>query len=164
MATLIILRGNSGSGKTTVAKQLQHEISGAMRISQDEVRRDVLGVGDGQGNLSVNLMEKMAQYGSEHCPVVIVEGILKTWVYRDMLETMISFFDTTISVYFKVSFAETVVRHQTKPNCDDFGEAELISWWNEDDRLGYDDELEIDDAMTLSESVKMILKRYKEIR
>ena len=47
MHKLIILRGNSGSGKTTVAKELQGLFGrNTMLISQDVVRRDMLGVKD----------------------------------------------------------------------------------------------------------------------
>lgn len=43
MPKLIILRGNSGSGKTTVAKELQKRFDrNTMLISQDVVRRDML--------------------------------------------------------------------------------------------------------------------------
>ena len=48
MGKLIILRGNSGSGKTTVAKALQKKLGrNTMLISQDEVRRNMLWVDDG---------------------------------------------------------------------------------------------------------------------
>lgn len=43
MPKLIVLRGNSGSGKTTVAKELQKRFGrNTMLISQDVVRRDML--------------------------------------------------------------------------------------------------------------------------
>ena len=43
MPKLIILRGNSGSGKTTVAKELQKRFGrNTMLISQVVVRRDML--------------------------------------------------------------------------------------------------------------------------
>lgn len=46
-STLIILRGNSASGKTTIAKQLQeHFGQGTLLVSQDVVRRDMLRVHD----------------------------------------------------------------------------------------------------------------------
>lgn len=48
MGKLIILRGNSGSGKTTVAKELQKKFGyNTMLISQDEIRRNILWVKDG---------------------------------------------------------------------------------------------------------------------
>ena len=43
MHKLIMLRGNSGSGKTTVAKELQELFGrGTMVLSQDMIRREVL--------------------------------------------------------------------------------------------------------------------------
>ena len=43
MPKLIILRGNSGSGKTTIAKELQKKFGkNTMLISQDVIRRDIL--------------------------------------------------------------------------------------------------------------------------
>lgn len=42
---LIILRGNSGSGKTTVAKELQKRFGrNTMLIFQDNIRREMLNV------------------------------------------------------------------------------------------------------------------------
>ena len=34
-------------------------------------------------------------------------------------------------------FEETLKRHQTKPNCNDFGEEEMQKWWREKDYLGF---------------------------
>ena len=49
MPKLIILRGNSGSGKTTVAQKLQHIIGrNTMLIPQDYVRREMLYARDGE--------------------------------------------------------------------------------------------------------------------
>ena len=48
MHKLIMLRGNSGSGKTTVAKELQKLFGrGTMVLSQDMIRREVLKERDG---------------------------------------------------------------------------------------------------------------------
>lgn len=35
--------------------------------------------------------------------------------------------------YFDLPFEETLKRHQTKPNCHDFGENEMRRWWLEND-------------------------------
>ena len=46
--TIIIIRGNSGSGKTTVAKELCKKLgSDCMLLSQDVIRRDILHTKDG---------------------------------------------------------------------------------------------------------------------
>ena len=51
MRKLIILRGNSGSGKTTIAKELQKRFgTNTMLISQDVIRRDMLNVKVGEIN------------------------------------------------------------------------------------------------------------------
>lgn len=56
MSNLIIIRGNSGSGKTTVAKELQHYLGkGTMLLSQDAIRREILRVNDGPENLCIQL-------------------------------------------------------------------------------------------------------------
>lgn len=45
MSKLIILRGNSGSGKTTVAELLQQKFGpNTMRLSHDMIRMEVLHV------------------------------------------------------------------------------------------------------------------------
>jgi len=80
---LIIIRGNSGSGKTTIAKKLQDYLGhGTLLIAQDVVRRDMLKVHDREGNLSIELIRQIAEYGKGRCEVVIVEGILLGWMVK----------------------------------------------------------------------------------
>ncbi|MGI2828254.1 AAA family ATPase, partial [Bacillus cytotoxicus] len=59
---LIIIRGNSGSGKSTVARQLQLLLENTLLVPQDVVRRDMLRVKDNVGNLSVELIKQIALY------------------------------------------------------------------------------------------------------
>ena len=60
MAKLIVLRGNSGSGKTTIAKELQKCLGrNTMLISQDVVRRDMLRVKDGENTEALPLMKEL---------------------------------------------------------------------------------------------------------
>ena len=62
MQKLIILRGNSGSGKTTIAKELQKKFGrNTMLISQDMIRRDMLKVKDGKNTLAVPLMKELCK-------------------------------------------------------------------------------------------------------
>lgn len=64
MSKLVIIRGNSGSGKTTVAKALQHELGhNVMVISQDVVRREMLRVKDGAGTKALPLLSELLMYG-----------------------------------------------------------------------------------------------------
>ena len=60
---LIILRGNSGSGKTTTGKALQRKFGhGTMLISQDVVRREMLFVKDGPDTEASQLLGELAFY------------------------------------------------------------------------------------------------------
>ncbi|MBM3210138.1 hypothetical protein FJZ39_02255 [Candidatus Saccharibacteria bacterium] len=57
-AKLIIIRGNSGSGKSTIAKRLQHKLDyGTMLVSQDVVRREILRCKDTPGNPSIGVFD-----------------------------------------------------------------------------------------------------------
>ncbi|EKU44729.1 hypothetical protein C518_0335 [Lysinibacillus fusiformis ZB2] len=81
---LIIIRGNSDSGKTTIAKKLQDYVGHrTLLIAQDVVRRDMLKVHDREGNLSIELIRQIAEDGKGRCEVVIVEGIVyqSLWSY-----------------------------------------------------------------------------------
>lgn len=134
--TLIILRGNSGSGKTTIAQQLQKKLGeSVLLISQDTVRREMLAVKDGLGNPGIELIKQLAQYGNQRVSYVIIEGILRREWYGEMLQELNEQFAQTFAYYFDLPFQETLKRHQTKEKASEFGEQELRSWWREKDYL-----------------------------
>ncbi|WP_430534336.1 AAA family ATPase [Listeria rocourtiae] len=157
---LIIIRGNSGSGKTTIAKQLQHELGpGTLVVSQDTVRRDMLHVKDRHANPSVELIRIIAEYGKNKSKYVIVEGILGKEIYQDMLYKLIQFFDNNADVYyFNLSFSETVKRHQTKKNAHEFGIQKLKQWWLEEDYLGVENEITLPEKLSENEIMTLILR------
>lgn len=124
MSKLIILRGNSGSGKTTIAKEIQKNFGrNTMLISQDVIRRDMLRVKDGENTEAISLMKELLAYGREHSDIVILEGIMYADWYKPLFELAIQLYDTKVyAYYFDIPFEETLKRHQTKPNCNEFGE------------------------------------------
>jgi len=139
---LIILRGNSGSGKSTTAKALQKKFGyGTMLISQDVIRRELLYVKDGIDTKAIPLLIDLAAYGRKNCEVVIIEGILNATWYQGL---------------FDLPFEETLIRHMKKPNCNDFGEAEMRKWWMEKDYIGIIKEKIIRKELSLDEIVSMI--------
>lgn len=142
-AILIIIRGNSGSGKTTIAQQLQKELGpGTMLISQDVIRRDIMYTKDREGNPSIQLIQNIAIYGKENCKHIIIEGILGNKIYQAMLHELISFFNNrAIVCYFDIPFEETIKRHLTKPNAHEFGVQKMEDWWLEKDYLGVPNEI-----------------------
>lgn len=156
MRKLIILRGNSGSGKTTVAKELQNRFgSNTMLISQDMVRRDILKVKDGENSQAITLMKELLIYGSAHSDIVILEGIMYADWYKPLFELAVHLYDSKIcAYYFDLPFEETLKRHQTKPNRHEFGEEAMRRWWNEKD---YSDILN-EVSITAEESFESIVK------
>lgn len=155
---LIILRGNSGSGKTTTAKALQKKFGhGAMLISQDVVRREMLFVKDGPDTEAIKLLNELVLYGKKHCNIVILEGILNSRWYRKLFENSHNEFGNQIfAYYFNIPFEETLNRHKQKPNAHEFGEKEMRKWWNEKDLIGMIPEVCIHKELSLTEIVNII--------
>jgi predicted kinase len=161
---LIIIRGNSGSGKTTTAKSLQYHLGhGTLLVSQDNVRRDMLKVHDREGNLSIDLIRQIAEYGKDKCEYVIVEGILYRDRYGEMLNHLIQFFNQkTHTYYFDLSFEETVIRHNSSSKRTEFGEDSLRAWWNPKDCLGVDGEMILTNEMSQKDVLNLILNQLQE--
>ena len=138
MPHLIILRGNSGSGKTSVAKALQKRLgSNTMLVSHDMIRMQILHVWGKEGiEKSLPLMQELVRYGACHSQFTILEGILGSGEYADLFETCREVFGSCIhAYYYDLPFEETLRRHKTKPNCNEFGEAEMRRWWRGKDLL-----------------------------
>lgn len=156
---LIILRGNSGSGKTTVAKLLfDHFHADAMLVSQDVVRRTMLRVKDVPDNPAIELIYRLCSYGNQLNKIVILEGILRRDIYGDMLTKLISDFNGLARVYyFDIPFNETLRRHVTKPNAHEFGEAEMRQWWRSNDVLGVKEEQIFNAEMSADDMLKNIV-------
>jgi hypothetical protein len=133
MSTLIIVRGNSGSGKSSVAKGLQKRIGrNTLIIQQDTVRREMLWARDGKDTAALPLLITLLSYGSLHCEYVILEGILNADWYMSLFESAMKLFEDRIfAYYYDIPFEETLKRHQTKEKKFEFGESEMRRWWNE---------------------------------
>ena len=155
---LIILRGNSGSGKTTTGEALQRKFGrGTMLISQDVVRREMLFVKDGPNPEASKLLLELALYGKSNCNIVILEGILNSKWYKNLFEDLLDEFkDQIFAYYFDIPFEETLIRHQQKPNAHEFGEKEMREWWNEKDLLNIIPELLLYKELSLNEIVDII--------
>jgi predicted kinase len=168
--TLIVLRGNSGSGKSTVAKMLQQSLGpNTLLIDQDKVRIEMLHTRDHPNNLAINLIKEIALYGYQHCDIVILEGILSTARYKDMLLELINQFSPNCYIYyFDIPFEETVKRHEMRAKRYDFSAEDMKRWWIEQDVLHLPNEQYIFSNSTQYETVQMILKQVqqekKEIR
>jgi len=162
MSKLIILRGNLGSGKTTVAKELQKKFGrNTMIISQDMVRREILKVNDGPATEALPLMQELLIYGKKHSEITILEGIMYADWYQPLFECAVrEFGDEIYAYYFELPFEETLRRHQTRSKNNDFGEEEMRGWWREKDYIGFMKE----NLITKEEVLENIVERvYKNI-
>lgn len=165
MKQLIIIRGNSGSGKTTLAKKLREKIKQELNIEkvavigQDAIRRKMLEeVGPDKTWDNVELIEVNAKFCIENNYVTIIEGILKSEQYKEMLERLIAFAPNSSTYYLDVSFDETLKRHETKREDIKaaFGKQEMERWFVEKDYLGFKNERIIPESLTEEESLDVI--------
>lgn len=159
MRKLIILRGNSGSGKTSVAKTLQEKFGpNTMLLSHDMIRMQILHVWGAEGHIkSEPLMINLLKYGRENSEITIMEGILPSKEYHKLFETAVEEYGQNIfAYYYDLPFEETLLRHSTKPNRNDFGESDMKRWWKEKDFLPMISEKILHKDLSLEDAVEMI--------
>lgn len=130
MPKLIILRGNSGSGKTSVARTLQKTLGpDTLLLSQDNIRREMLMTKDGKDTSALPLLICLLEYGYNHCEYIILEGILCADWYKPLFETAEKLFQKSIFAYYwDISFEETLQRHNTRDKRFEFGEEAMRRW------------------------------------
>jgi hypothetical protein len=74
---LVVIRGNSGSGKSTVARRLRLGYGrGCALAEQDYLRRIVLRERDGPGGIAPALIEQTVRFALDHGYHAVLEGIL----------------------------------------------------------------------------------------
>jgi predicted kinase len=134
--TLVVIRGNSGSGKTTAAHEVRRRYGrGCALVEQDYLRRIVLREHD------ESEMEPVAPrfiadtvrglLGSGYH--VVLEGILHTERYAAPLTRLIAEHPgPSHAYYFDVPFDETVRRNAARG----FTAADMLGWFAPNDRLG----------------------------
>ena len=154
---LIVLRGNSASGKTTVAARLQRELGrGTANIGQDHFRRVVLREHDAPGADNIALIAHTVRYCAGIGYNVIVEGILVADHYRDMLRRLIAEHPGPVHVfYLDVPLEETLRRHGTRPLGAELPADKLREWYVQSDLLGTPGEIVLDGA-DLASTVRQI--------
>jgi predicted kinase len=157
---LIVLRGNSGSGKSSVATEVRAWYGrGVALVGQDNLRRVVLRERDVPAAANIGLIDVVARYAISHGFHVIIDGILQADRYGAMLDALhrdhrgVSCF-----YYLDVPFEETLRRHATRPQAAEFGEAEMRSWYRELDLLPGGIEQVIPAANSLEETVRQVMR------
>jgi predicted kinase len=156
---LIVVRGNSGSGKSAIAAELRERYGrGVAIVSQDNLRRVVLRDRDRRGAANIGLIGLTARYALDHGFHVVVEGIMYSDRYSEMLLGLCQDHVGGSHLYYiDLPLAETLRRHATKPNAEEFGEAEMTEWYLPRDLLPGDVENIIGAESTLEDSVQRIV-------
>ncbi|HEV2373038.1 MAG TPA: zeta toxin family protein, partial [Streptosporangiaceae bacterium] len=84
---LVVLRGNSGSGKSTVAAEVRARYGrGIALVGQDNLRRVILREHDVAGAANIGLIDTVVRYALDNGYHVLLEGILCAAHYGPMLE------------------------------------------------------------------------------
>jgi len=157
---LVVIRGNSASGKSAVAAAIRarHTARDLAIVSQDTLRRDVLREHDIPGGANVSLLKLTARHAASCGFNVIVEGILRADHYGTMLTELISGHPgPAFAYYLDIPFGETLLRHASKPQAAEYGEAEMRGWFRERDLLPGGIEHVITAESSLEDTVRTIM-------
>jgi hypothetical protein len=156
---LVLLRGNSAAGKSSVAAGVRERFGrGLALVGQDNLRRVVLRERDRPGAANIGLIDLTARYALDAGYHVVVEGLLYADRYGEMLARLrADHRGPTHAYYLHVPFEQTLLRHATKPIANELGEAELRDWYRELDLLPGGTETVIGPDSTLGETVDRIM-------
>ncbi len=155
---LIVIRGNSGSGKSTIARRLRLQAGrGWALVEQDYLRRILLRERESDSGLAPALIQHNVQFLLENGYHVILEGILFTGRYGTMLHDLAADHPgPTHFFYLDVSFAETVRRHATRPQYQEFTADQMRDWYTELDTLSGVKEAVIAERSSEDETLNLI--------
>ncbi|WP_212764381.1 AAA family ATPase [Streptomyces sp. I05A-00742] len=156
---LVVLRGNSGSGKTTAARAVRERYgSGLAIVSQDTVRREILCEAHGPVRATPGLIDVITRQCLDEGFHVILEGIFSAARWGELLHRLAADHrGTNRFFYFDLPFAETLRRHTTRPESSEFDESTMRDWYRPADLLDGMDEALIKQDSTLEETIRTVL-------
>ncbi|MET8308252.1 kinase [Micromonospora sp. NPDC005173] len=155
---LVCIRGNSGSGKSSIARELRRRHGrGCALVEQDYLRRILLRERDKPGGAAPALIGQTVRFALDHGYHVVLEGILHTSRYRSMLAGLRDgHLGRSLFCYLDVSLPETLRRHLTRPQVSEFTAEHMSGWYSVHDVLGWPDELVLPETTGLEEAVEAI--------
>ncbi|WP_305783117.1 AAA family ATPase [Symbioplanes lichenis] len=158
---LVIIRGNSASGKTTAAREIRRRYGrGCALLEQDHLRRIVLREHDHDGGVAPAFIAATARSALDLGYHVVLEGILHAQHYGPALTDLIATHPGPAHVYYlDIPFAETLRRHATRPDMAHITETEMRGWYAPSDVLGLPGETVLGPAASLEEIVTTVLHR-----
>ncbi|MGP3737540.1 AAA family ATPase (plasmid) [Streptomyces sp. GDS52] len=159
---LVVVRGNSASGKSCVAAKIRDRFGrGLALVWQDNLRRTVLREHDVPGGANIGLIDTVARYALDAGYHVVVEGILYADRYGDMLAGLVADHRSVSRCYYlDIPLEETLARHVSKADADYLAhvtERHLRDWSRQRDLLPGSLETVIGAASTLTDTVGRIM-------
>lgn len=157
---LIVLRGNSGSGRSTVARMLQTALGPhTALLSQDYFRRIIYQEREQESLAHADLLENAALHCLDRGENVILDGIFNAPRYSPMLERIAKRCDDARFFAFDLSFDETTRRHATRPKATEFSIDEMRGWYHGWQPLSFVAEDRITADVSPTEIVERIMRQ-----
>lgn len=160
---LVVIRGNSASGKSSVAQGLRdHYGHGVAIVGQDGIRRNVLREHDTTGGTNIALLGSIARHALDAGFHVVLEGILYADRYSHMVSSLVrDHRGVSACYYLDVPLEATLARHASKADAayrEQVTNTHLTAWYRELDLLPGGLETVIPAASTLQETVARIMR------
>lgn len=157
-SVLVVIRGNSGSGKSTVARELRARHGrGCALVEQDYLRRVLLRERDKPGGLAPDLIEHTTRTALDAGYHVILEGILATARHGAMLTALAADYPgRAFFFYLDVSWEETVRRHHGRPQATEFTVENMADWYQPRDLVGVAEEHVIAESSTAEDTIAFV--------
>lgn len=163
---LIIIRGNSASGKSTLARRVQKEASVPVAvIEQDYFRHDLFGSkwGDVEYHVRSALIVAMTLQLLRSGVTVILEGSLPSkWFTEVLAAIQKEWHGEVVAFCYVLDLEETVRRHHTRDKRTHFGEDTLREWYSERDPVKGLREDILDKEVTLDHAIRQVLNNIEE--
>ncbi|WP_107774548.1 AAA family ATPase [Nocardioides sediminis] len=156
--TLVVIRGNSAAGKSSVARELQLAMGrGTANIGQDHFRRVVLREHDVPGGDNIELIASTAR----HCLAidyhVILEGIFFSGHYGPMLRSLVAQHRGPAHVfYLDVTLEESLRRHSGRALALEVPASRVRGWYVPTDTLGIDGEVVVDADVSMDAVLRVM--------
>lgn len=110
----------------------------------------------------LRIIMHLLEYASQHENYVILEGILNATWYRPVFQFAKELFGGAIfAYYYDLSFEETLKRHQTRGQSQEFGAEKMARWWKDSDISDVLDEKIFRAEISLQQAINLILLDIK---
>lgn len=141
-----------------MSRELRRRVGrGVALVEQDYLRRIVLREHDLPRAANIELISQTARFALDRGFHVILEGILSAHRYGEMLRGLQSdHVGRSFFYYLDVSWPETVRRHSTRRQFEEFGVEEMREWFSDAGPLEVVPETRIPEGSTLEGTVARI--------